>query len=236
MKKPFPDLRERLLRAGIAPRHVRRYLRELSEHLADLTAEEQRSGRSPAEARSAALFRLGGVDDLAQAMLAQRQFRSWSSRAPWAAFTIAPILLLTAAWSAALFILWSGWSAFLPEAVTPFGGHSHGFANWYFQLGKAIYFYAPVLIGWGIVLVTARQRLRAIWPAIGLVLIALIGGTGEVHVQRTASGLRQVSLHFTQSAALRLNPGELLHVLVLLSFTTLPYVVWRLWELRSPNT
>ena len=28
----FPELRERLLRAGIAPRHVRRYLTELTDH------------------------------------------------------------------------------------------------------------------------------------------------------------------------------------------------------------
>ncbi len=31
------ELRERLLRAGVAPRHVRRYLIELREHWADLT-------------------------------------------------------------------------------------------------------------------------------------------------------------------------------------------------------
>ena len=36
------ELRERLLRAGVAPRHVRRYLTELREHWADLTAEEGR--------------------------------------------------------------------------------------------------------------------------------------------------------------------------------------------------
>jgi hypothetical protein len=45
----FDELRERLLRAGVAPRHVRRYLRELSEHLADLRAEEERAGKSTSE-------------------------------------------------------------------------------------------------------------------------------------------------------------------------------------------
>ena len=34
----FEALRETLLQGGIAPRHVRRYLRELDDHLADLTA------------------------------------------------------------------------------------------------------------------------------------------------------------------------------------------------------
>src|ERR1700730_5057535 len=63
MAKPFHELRERLLRAGVAPRHVRRYLAELADHLADLRAEEERAGALDAE--RAALARLGGIDALA---------------------------------------------------------------------------------------------------------------------------------------------------------------------------
>ena len=86
MAKPFNELRERLLRAGVAPRYVRRYLTELTDHLADLRAEEERAGRSRADAEAAALVRLGGMDDLAKAMIEQRQFQSWCVRAPWAMF------------------------------------------------------------------------------------------------------------------------------------------------------
>ena len=93
MAKPFHELRERLLRAGIAPRHVRRYLTELSDHLADLRAEEERAGRSRADAESAALGRLGGMDTLAKAMIEQRQFRSWSVRAPWVVFASAKVVM-----------------------------------------------------------------------------------------------------------------------------------------------
>ena len=98
MAKPFNELRERLLRAGVAPRHVRRYLTELADHLADLRAEEERAGRSRADAESAALIRLGGMDDLAKAMTEQRQFQSWCVRAPWATFGLAPLFLLAGAW------------------------------------------------------------------------------------------------------------------------------------------
>ena len=52
MAKQFNELRECLLRAGVAPRHVRRYLSELGDHLADLKAEERKAGRSRAEAES----------------------------------------------------------------------------------------------------------------------------------------------------------------------------------------
>ena len=54
------DLREQLLRAGVGPRHVRRYLVELREHWADLTAEEERDGRNPEEAATVALTRRDG--------------------------------------------------------------------------------------------------------------------------------------------------------------------------------
>ena len=36
----FEALREVLLKGGVAPRHVRRYVRELDEHLDDLTAQQ----------------------------------------------------------------------------------------------------------------------------------------------------------------------------------------------------
>ena len=120
MPKSFDELRERLLRAGIAPRHVRRYLTELADHLADMRAEEERAGRSRADAEAAALIRLGGMDDLAKAVMEQRQFQSWCSRAPWAAFGFAPLFFLGGAYVVALFILWSGWKMFRPDADTPF--------------------------------------------------------------------------------------------------------------------
>ena len=105
MAKPFSELRERLLRAGVAPRHVRRYLTELADHWADLTAEEERAGRSRADAESAALVRLGRMDDLARAMIEQRRFQSWCVRAPWAVFGLAPLFLLAAAYLVACLIL-----------------------------------------------------------------------------------------------------------------------------------
>src|SRR5436853_7404247 len=98
MAKPFHELRERLLRAGVAPRHVRRYLKELADHLTDLRAEEERAGRSRADAEAAALVRLGSMNDLAKAMIEQRQFQSWSARVPWAVFACAPIFVLAMAY------------------------------------------------------------------------------------------------------------------------------------------
>src|SRR5215470_20178193 len=122
MPKPFDELRERLLRAGVAPRHVRRYLAELADHLADLTNEELHAGRGRADADSAALVRLGTMEELAQAMISRRDCQSWCARAPWAMFSLAPLFSLAAAYFGAAFYLWCGWNLFLPEADTPFWG------------------------------------------------------------------------------------------------------------------
>jgi len=232
--QPLNELRERLLRAGVAPRHVRRYLAELADHLADLNAEEARAGRGGVDAQSAALARLGSMDDLAKAMIEQRQFQSWSSRAPWAIFGLAPLLVLAAAYFIACLYLWCGWQIFLPRADTPFGSKPTGpiyeLANLYFQAGKLYYFAAPILVGWGVGLLAVRQRLNAVWPTIGLALIAWMGGTAQIHASLTAvpGGVGHISMNFF---ALRFS-YDLIHALAILSFTALPYVIWRLHKFQ----
>jgi len=240
MPKSFPELRERLLRAGIAPRHVRRYLIELGDHLADLRAEEERAGRSRADAESAALIRLGEIDDLAQALIEKRQFQSWFVRAPWAMFGLAPLFLLAGAWCVALLILWSGWRFFLPGADTPFvridgSTITDSFAILYFQVGRTLYFGTPILVGWGIGLIAARQRLKALWPAVGLLLIALIGGTARVHASRTGvpSGIGHIRMNFALGTSVYGIPDGLFHGLVILSLAALPYLIWQLQKARA---
>jgi hypothetical protein len=240
MTKRFHELRERLLQAGVAPRHVRRYLAELTDHFADLRTEEEHAGRSRADAESAALLRLGAMDDLAKAMTEQPQFQSWCARAPWATFGLGPVFLLGLVWCAAMFLLWSGWQIFLPGVDTPFGSRpgTHRIfevANIYFQVDRLIYFGAPILVGWGIGLIAARQRFNALWPTVGLVLIALMGGTAQVHASRTAvpGGLGHIRIDFAFGRPVQGIPDGLFHALVILSLTVLPYLVWRLQKALS---
>ncbi|TCK74124.1 hypothetical protein [Acidipila rosea] len=237
MAKPFHELRERLLRAGVAPRHVRRYLTELVDHLADLTAEENGAGRGREDAESAALLRLGGVNELSKAMMDQRQFLSWSVRAPWVMFGLTPLLLLAGAYFVACLILWSGWKIFLPGADTPFA-RIDGLAILYFGAGRLIYFSAPVVIGWGMVLIAARQRLKAVWPLAGLVLLALLGGTAQVHASRSsvASGAGDILMSFTFGSSVQGIFSEVIHILAILSLTMLPYLLWRLRMARTVST
>ena len=160
----------------------------------------------------------------------QRQFQSLCVRAPWAIFGLVPLFLLAVAWFVALLILWSGWKIFLPGADTPFVPTDGMREFFYFNIGRSLYFGAPILIGWGIGLVAIRQRSKAFWPIVGLVPIALIAGTAQVHASRTAVpvGLGHISMNFILGHSVHGVPDGLLHALLILSITLLPWVVGRL--------
>jgi hypothetical protein len=229
MQKLLDELRERLLRAGIAPRHVRRYLSELSDHFADLTAAEKSRGRSGADAESAALARLGSVDHLVKAMTDQPALQSWSCRAPWATLGFAPVVGLAAAWFASFLILWTGWKMFLPGAKDPFQP-IYGIAIPYFGAGRWLYFLAPFLAGWTITFIAARQRLTTLWPAVGLILVALFGGAGEVRVSPSAgsSSAGHVGLSFALGLSDHNTFNGWTYALIIFCGIAAPYLVWRI--------
>jgi hypothetical protein len=166
--------------------------------------------------------------------MAQSRFRSWCARAPWAMFGLGPVLLLAAAYFVACFILWSGWKMFLPGAETPFVSID-GFAIIYFQAGRLLYFGAPILIGWAMAWVAGRQQLKALWPAVGWILIAFIGGTTQVYTSPPVglSGAGHVRIGFPVGPSVQPFPDSVLHALVILLLTVLPYLVWRLTRARQ---
>lgn len=234
MQKQFAELRERLLRAGVAPRHVRRYLRELADHLADLRAEEERTGRVGRDAEAAALERLGRVEELAQAMIAKRELRAWSARAPRAVFGVGAVACLAAAYAVACTILWTGWRMFLPGAPTPFMPID-GAAVIYFGVGRMLYWSAPVLVGWSMCALAARQRMKAKWPAVGMAAAALIAALVQVHARRPDSngGWGQVSLGVTAGPTAGALLAQLVYAAVLFTVALLPYALWLLRRARA---
>jgi hypothetical protein len=164
----------------------------------------------------------------------QPEFRTWCVRAPWAMFGLAPLFLLAGAYFVACSVLWSGWRIFLPGTSTPFVAID-GFAVFYFGFGRLLYYGAPILIGWGIGLFAARQRCNAIWPAVGLVLIALIGGTSQVHATGPSvpGGVGHINMALALGPSVRGVPDGLIHALLILSLTVLPWIMLRLQQTRS---
>ncbi len=185
----FRQLEDRLLRGGIAPRHVKRYLRELTEHLADLTQAQSDLGYDAADAASRARAALGPDAELADAMLKQRDFRSISARFPWAVFAVLPPLLV----SLAFFLL-------LPVMITL--GHLGGAFGpknklilpvpaWFDGTMVALTFAANMLIGTALAFLlarmAARQRMNMIWPLLSMALILILGVRASFHAG--ASGI-----------------------------------------------
>lgn len=173
----FDDLREKLLLGGVAPRHVRRYLRELREHLDDLTAQQRAAGYDDADARLRARARLGDDEELAAAMLAQKQFHSWAARAPWAVFLLlppvitfamvlvfhSPLLAIGKYYGFLEMRLVPQWFQFFATAVVTT-------ANWTILPSAAALFVA----------IAARQRLKLIWPLAATLVVLMLVVHGEV--------------------------------------------------------
>ena len=168
-------LREKLLQAGIAPRHVRRYQNELRQHFDDLLCAEIDGGLTGEAAFLAARARLGSDDALAAAMLARPELRSLGARYPWAVFGLAPAALLGLSIVAAVFV-----------EVGVVQNVEHGarltLRDWHGEFKSLImgwdwammYLFPPVVIALFFCL-GARQFVKMHWLALGAILVAVLG-------------------------------------------------------------
>jgi hypothetical protein len=184
MPLPFESVREQLLRAGIAPRHATRYIIELREHLADLTARERSTGLDAKAAGERARALLGTDAQLAQTMI-DKTPRSLASRAPWAMFALLPVVALIAMVGAivdAMFHLLgpvhAAWPGGVPNTYTGLIAVTSFVAN--YLLGPAI--------AAGCIALALRHRVSSSWVWIGLTLIALLSGLIGFHINILPGG------------------------------------------------
>lgn len=192
MSQPFDDVGELLLRGGIAPRHVRRYVRELRDHFDDLLREETANGTPTADAEMAARRRLGSNDVLINAMLKRTELRSITARFPALVFGAGPVLTLIgliffgvvfekqllsghlalthwldpAAAATDSLIAPPGWLKLSVEAL-----------NW------AVNYAAPLIIAAAAYVVGQRQRIAPRWITLAGAIIAIVGGCHYVGIR-----------------------------------------------------
>jgi lambda repressor-like predicted transcriptional regulator len=81
-----------MIQAGVAPRHVRRMLAELSEHGAQLEFDARQRGLDPVAARAAAREVLGSDEEILARAVATPSLRSWGSRRPVVTMLVAPVV------------------------------------------------------------------------------------------------------------------------------------------------
>ena len=177
----FDALREQLLRAGIAPRHVHRYVAELRDHLDDLVREERANGAAPGVAEAKARARLGNDDELAAVMLARPELRSLAARYPWAVFGLSPIAMVIAALAVGLLL--EGAAIY---AASKFFPHPTSAQREWFIFATEIWnalwtFAAPLAIAAGLCLLGLRQRIPPAWIFAGIALACFFGAFQEIH-------------------------------------------------------
>jgi hypothetical protein len=90
----FGNFESSLLRAGVAPRHVRRTVLELQEHLEDLVETEIGNGCNEHLASKRALQQMGDLQDVVTAMRARPELLGWAHRYPRVAVLVYPLTCL----------------------------------------------------------------------------------------------------------------------------------------------
>jgi hypothetical protein len=173
------NVREKLLREGIAPRHVNRYVIELRDHLSDLIERESTTGldRKAAHVRAHAL--LGTESQLVQAMLDRGPPRSLAARAPVVAFGLLPIIALVSL-TILLGVLSMGW--FNPYRDVPLADLPSGISTLSGAITMLGSYGIGLLLVLGCVLTAVRQRLTTPWMWVGLILVTVTCGAIGVHV------------------------------------------------------
>lgn len=164
MSVPFESLEDTLLRGGIAPRHVRRYLRELEEHLSDIATAQAAAGHDAQAAADRARAALGRDEDLAAAMLIQRDFRSLSARFPWLAFGMLPVLVLSLMVPLYMLVLVVLEMLNAPALISPLAGVMLFAGNFILVPAVALLF----------VVMARRQRHSLAWPILSTVIILFL--------------------------------------------------------------
>jgi len=170
----FEGLSQRLLRAGIAPRHVKRLISELEAHFVDLVAEQRSVGLSQAESESQAAVRLGTDDVLIANILARPELHSWARQWPWLAFVLLPLLALPLQF--VLSMLAAVGVVSFSTQVLGMTAHHPGVVPWVVA-GLQAYgmWIAPIAAASAACFLAVRSGAPLAWPIVGSALIALLG-------------------------------------------------------------
>lgn len=179
MSQALEQVRERLLRAGIAPRHVHRYVAELQDHLVDLVAQQRASGLDADQARQRAMALLGSEAQLVQAMIDSGAPRSLAARAPWAVFVLLPMLLLVAVVAATGF---SMMQLLLPVRGLAPADMPVAYAGLIAVVGFVTGYVPGPMLAASCIAMALRQRLATRWLWVGLLLVALFSGAFGFHM------------------------------------------------------
>jgi hypothetical protein len=171
----FSDVGERLLRAGVAPRHARRAVREMTDHFDDIVTELCDSGWSHADAEVEAVARLN-PDALLAAAIARPELHSWVRRWPLASCTVFPLAVYMAFVVGSIALVVGGVTVFdrtlgvklaSSRELQQFAALSLTGVAWAIPVFAAGTFSSLML----------ARRMSVAWTVVGATLVSLIGAT-----------------------------------------------------------
>jgi hypothetical protein len=165
----FRNLREALVRKGVAVRYAKRAQIEIECHHRDLVEEALARGELPEEARRSADATIGTDTALIERFASQKELQSWSHRFPFA-YGFAPILCFICLGIALMAAV-----AVVLHAVWPHPRDAHVSASraMHINVGLIALFLwiLPVFLAMGFGLLAYRQRISLRWPIVGILLL-----------------------------------------------------------------
>ena len=182
-RQAFRNLSECLLRAGVAPRHVSRYVGELEDHLDDLVGALRDRGVEQSLAESEARALLGSDEQLAKVMLEKPELRSIAARMPYLVFGLGPVA--TPVLVVLVATLLEGGFLKLHLELARLWTEGHPIAPAWLKLGVngwiwIVTYAAPLAIAAFFLSIGIRQRMATHWMLLGVGVAAFIGAFHEV--------------------------------------------------------
>jgi hypothetical protein len=224
--EPFGAIRERLLRGGVAPKHVERTIFELECHLADLEAELREFGHSQDTSESIAAARLGSDDVIVRSVMARPELRCHARRWPWLAFGLLPLVTLVGLSLVSLFLFmcvieYAEDTAGLRPATSPV------LQSLAAILAADVQWIIPVAIAGMCCLQAARRRVTMTWPVLGTAIVALLSGMTQIKMGWSAESPKGFISGGFGFAPDYTGLIATLHAATILTLTLTPYFCWQ---------
>ena len=216
----FSELREELLRAGVAPRKIRRAVLEIESHFQQLVDEEVARGSSDHYARSEAHRLLGSNQTLVQHYAARPEFRAWSRRWPAVWFTLVALAAYLALSISSLAILHT-----VVEHMSVYLSHVYIAPEVTYRIDLMARIVFLWLFSWFVAIAFAvlayRRRVALHWPIAGIVALSILASLINVTVTLTGGptpGEYGAGIGFST----RSLPGQMTRAVIIASLVSVP--------------
>jgi hypothetical protein len=171
----FASVGEQLLSAGVAPRHARRAVFELTGHFDDLVAELQDKGVARDEAEAEAAARLN-PDALVAAAIARPELHSWVRRWPLASCTVFPLATYMAFVVGSIALIVGGVTVF-DQSLGVKLASSRELQQFAAFCLNGVRWAVPVFAAGTFCSVMLARRTPIAWTLIGATLVSMLGAT-----------------------------------------------------------